>query len=354
MEIATDNARISLRNDYSEGAHPRLLQALAVASAEVNRGYGLDVHSARAAALIRDRLGRDADVHFLAGGTQTNLVALAAFLRPHEAVIAPASGHIATHETGAIEASGHKVLTVATPDGKLSPALIRPRVDGHHGEHMVKPRLVYISNSTEWGTVYSADELQALGGFCRDRGLLLYIDGARLASALTTEGNDLDLALLAGQADAFYIGGTKNGALLGEALVIVNPVLRTEFRHIIKQRGAMLAKGMVIGAQFEALFEDGLYFVLATHANAMAARLRGILQRAGVPLAVDSPSNQVFPVLPDALVERLQAFVECETWERRGDGTTVIRLMTSWATPESDIEAFTAVLTHVLAEGQDR
>jgi threonine aldolase len=354
MEIATDNARISLRNDYSEGAHPRLLQALAVASAEVNRGYGLDVHSARAAALIRDRLGRDADVHFLAGGTQTNLVALAAFLRPHEAVIAPASGHIATHETGAIEASGHKVLTVATPDGKLSPALIRPCVDGHHGEHMVKPRLVYISNSTEWGTVYSADELQALGGFCRDRGLLLYLDGARLASALTTEGNDLDLALLAGQADAFYIGGTKNGALLGEALVIVNPVLRTEFRHIIKQRGAMLAKGMVIGAQFEALFEDGLYFVLATHANAMAARLRGILQRAGVPLAVDSPSNQVFPVLPDAVVERLQAFVEFETWERRGDGTTVIRLMTSWATPESDIEAFTAVLTHVLAEGQDR
>ena len=354
MEIATDNARISLRNDYSEGAHPRLLQALAVASAEVNRGYGLDVHSARAAALIRDRLGRDADVHFLAGGTQTNLVALAAFLRPHEAVIAPASGHIATHETGAIEASGHKVLTVATPDGKLSPALIRPCVDGHHGEHMVKPRLVYTSNSTEWGTVYSADELQALGGFCRDRGLLLYLDGARLASALTTEGNDLDLALLAGQADAFYIGGTKNGALLGEALVIVNPVLRTEFRHIIKQRGAMLAKGMVIGAQFEALFEDGLYFVLATHANAMAARLRGILQRAGVPLAVDSPSNQVFPVLPDAVVERLQAFVEFETWERRGDGTTVIRLMASWATPESDIEAFTAVLTHVLAEGQDR
>lgn len=354
MEIATDNARISLRNDYSEGAHPRLLQALAVASAEVNRGYGLDVHSARAAALIRDRLGRDADVHFLAGGTQTNLVALAAFLRPHEAVIAPASGHIATHETGAIEASGHKVLTVATPDGKLSPALIRPCVDGHHGEHMVKPRLVYISNSTEWGTVYSADELQALGGFCRDHGLLLYLDGARLASALTTEGNDLDLALLAGQADAFYIGGTKNGALLGEALVIVNPDLRTEFRHIIKQRGAMLAKGMVIGAQFEALFEDGLYFVLATHANAMAARLRGILQRAGVPLAVDSPSNQVFPVLPDAVVERLQAFVEFETWERRGDGTMVIRLMTSWATPESDIEAFTAVLTHVLAEGQDR
>lgn len=345
MDVVTANAKISLRNDYSEGAHPRLLQALAVASAEINRGYGLDVHSERAAALIRDRLGRDADVHFLAGGTQTNLVALAAFLRPHEAVIAPASGHIATHETGAIEASGHKVLTVATADGKLSPELILPCLDGHRSEHMVKPRLVYISNTTEWGTVYSAAELQALGGFCRDRGLLLYIDGARLASALTTEGNDVDLALLAGQADAFYIGGTKNGALLGEALVIVNPGLRTDFRHVIKQRGAMLAKGMVVGAQFEALFEDGLYFVLATHANVMAQRLRDILQKAGVPLAVDSPSNQVFPVLPDAVVAQLQQWVEFETWERRGDGTTVIRLMTSWATPESTIEAFAGIVS---------
>ncbi|KRA46568.1 beta-eliminating lyase-related protein [Pseudoxanthomonas sp. Root630] len=351
MEIATDNARISLRNDYSEGAHPRLLQALAVASAEINRGYGLDVHSARAAALIRERLGRDADIHFLAGGTQTNLVALAAFLRPHEAVIAPASGHIATHETGAIEAGGHKVLTVATLDGKLSPGLIQPCLDGHGSEHMVKPRLVYISNTTEWGTLYSAAELQALGVFCRDRDLLLYIDGARLASALTTPGNDVDLALLSTEADAFYIGGTKNGALLGEALVIVNPALRTDFRHVIKQRGAMLAKGMVVGAQFEALFEDGLYFVLATHANAMAARLRDILQQAGVPLAVDSPSNQLFPVLPGALVERLQQYVEFETWERRGDGTTVIRLMTSWATPESDIEAFAATFSALYPEG---
>lgn len=350
MEIATDNAKINLRNDYSEGAHPRLLQALAVASAEVNRGYGLDVHSVRAAALIRGRLARDADVHFLAGGTQTNLVALAAFLRPHEAAIAPASGHIATHETGAIEASGHKVLTVATPDGKLSPALIRPCLDGHSSEHMVKPRLVYISNTTEWGTVYSAAELQALGAFCRSRDLLLYVDGARLASALTTAGNDVDLALLSAEADALYIGGTKNGALLGEALVIVNPVLRTDFRHIIKQRGAMLAKGMVVGAQFEALFEDGLYFVLATHANAMAARLREILQQAGVPLAVDSPSNQVFPILPNAMVERLQQYVEFETWERRDHGRTVIRLMTSWATPESDIEAFAATFSALYNE----
>ena len=350
MDVVTETARINLRNDYGEGAHPRLLQALAVASAEVNRGYGLDLHSERAAALIRDRLGRDADVHFLAGGTQTNLVALAAFLRPHEAVIAPASGHIATHETGAIEASGHKVLTAPTTDGKLNPDLIRPCLDGHVGEHMVKPRLVYVSNTTEWGTLYSAAELQALGEFCRSRGLLLYVDGARLASALTTPGNDVDLALLAAQADAFYIGGTKNGALLGEALVIVNPALRTDFRHVIKQRGAMLAKGMVVGAQFEALFEDGLYFVLATHANVMAERLRDILLQAGVPLAVASPSNQVFPVLPDTVVERLRQQVEFETWERRGDGTTVIRLMTSWATPESAIEAFAVVFAYVRGE----
>ena len=351
MEVAAASAKISLRNDYSEGAHPRLLQALAMASAETNRGYGLDVHSARAAALIRDRLARDADVHFLAGGTQTNLVALAAFLRPNEAVIAPASGHIATHETGAIEASGHKVLTVATPDGKLSPALIQPCIDGHSGEHMVKPRLVYLSNTTEWGTLYSAMELQALGEFCRGRDLLLYIDGARLGSALAAPGNDVDLALLSTQADAFYIGGTKNGALLGEALVIVNPSLRTDFRHVIKQRGAMLAKGIVVGAQFEALFEDGLYFVLATHANVMAERLREILQNAGVPLAVDSPSNQVFPILPDAVVERLKEHVEFETWERRGDGTSVIRLMTSWATPESVLDAFAVAFSHVRHEG---
>ena len=351
MEVAAASAKISLRNDYSEGAHPRLLQALAMASAETNRGYGLDVHSARAAALIRDRLARDADVHFLAGGTQTTLVALAAFLRPHEAVIAPASGHIATHETGAIEASGHKVLTVATPDGKLSPALIQPCIDGHSGEHMVKPRLVYLSNTTEWGTLYSAMELQALGEFCRGRDLLLYIDGARLGSALAAPGNDVDLALLSTQADAFYIGGTKNGALLGEALVIVNPSLRTDFRHVIKQRGAMLAKGIVVGAQFEALFEDGLYFVLATHANVMAERLREILQNAGVPLAVDSPSNQVFPILPDAVVERLKEHVEFETWERRGDGTSVIRLMTSWATPESVLDAFAVAFSHVRHEG---
>lgn len=351
MDSSLPVAKINLRNDYGEGAHPRLLQALAVASSEVNRGYGLDVHSERAAALIRDRLARDAEVHFLAGGTQTNLVALAAFLRPHEAVIAPASGHIATHETGAIEASGHKVLTVATPDGKLSPGLIQPCIDGHAGEHMVKPRLVYISNTTEWGTLYSALELQALGEFCRSRGLLLYVDGARLASALTTPGNDVDLALLSTEADAFYIGGTKNGALLGEALVIVNPALRTDFRHLIKQRGAMLAKGMVVGAQFEALFEDGLYFVLATHANVMAERLREVLQQTGVPLAVDSPSNQVFPVLPNVVVERLQQQVEFETWERRNDGTTVIRLMTSWATPESAIDAFAALFPALYHEG---
>ena len=192
------------------------------------------------------------------------------------------------------------------------------------------------------------------GAFCRSRDLLLYVDGARLASALTTPGNDVDLALLATQADAFYIGGTKNGALLGEALVIVNPALRTDFRHVIKQRGAMLAKGMVVGAQFEALFEDGLYFVLATHANVMAERLRDILLQAGVPLAVDSPSNQLFPVLPDAIFEQLRQHVEFEIWERRGDGTTVIRLMTSWATPESTIEAFGALLARIHMEGTGR
>ena len=343
--------KINLRNDYGEGAHPRLLAALAGASVEANHGYGLDGHSVRAAALIRERCGCEADVHFLAGGTQTNLVALGAFLRPHEAAVAASSGHIATHETGAIEAGGHKVLTVDTPDGKLTPERIAPCLALHASEHMVKPRLLYISNSTEWGTVYSAAEVAALGAFCRERGLLFYVDGARLASAFTVPGNDLDFAGLAAHADAFYIGGTKNGALLGEALVVVNPQLREDLRYIIKQRGAMLAKGMVIGAQFEALFEDDLYLELAAHANAQAQVLREIVQRAGVPLAVDSPSNQVFPRLPDAVVARLQQQVEFETWERCGDGSTVIRLMTSWATTDATVEAFAQVFDAALAAG---
>ncbi|MEQ4573848.1 MAG: aminotransferase class I/II-fold pyridoxal phosphate-dependent enzyme [Gammaproteobacteria bacterium] len=340
MDGQPGTGRISFRNDYNDGAHPRVLQALVAANAERNAGYGLDRHSLRAAELIRGACGRpDAEVHLLAGGTQTNLVALSAFLRPHQAAIASVQGHIATHETGAIEATGHKVLTVPTADGKLSPGDIAPLLAAHDNEHMVQPRLVYISQSTELGTIYSRAELQALSDFCCIEGLLLFVDGARLGVALTAPGNDLSLADIAALSDACYIGGTKNGALLGEALAIFNPALKADVRYLVKQRGAMLAKGMVLGTQFEALFEDGLYFELAAHANAMAQRLREGLAAAGADFAVDSPTNQQFVAVDPDRLEALARRYEFERWQALPDGRTVIRFVTSWATRPEDVDA---------------
>ncbi|CAD1787069.1 threonine aldolase [Xanthomonas arboricola pv. juglandis] len=343
--------RISFRNDYSEGAHPRLLQALAQASAEQNAGYGTDRHTARAAALIRNAVAQpQADVHLLVGGTQTNLTAIAAFLRPHQAVIAVEAGHIATHETGAIEATGHKVLAVPALHDKLTPALIQPLLDVHGNEHMVQPRLVYISNSTESGTIYTRAELQALSRFCRAHDLLLYLDGARLGAALTAAGNDLDLPTIAALTDAFYIGGTKNGALLGEALVIVTPALQADFRYLIKQRGALLAKGMLLGSQFATLFEDGLFLALAAHANAMAQRLRAGLLAAGVQFTSDSPTNQQFIVVSTAQAEQLARRYDFERWETRSDGCLVIRFVTSWATTPAAVDRLCADVAALLQD----
>ncbi len=334
-------ARISFRNDYSEGAHPRLLEALAQAGREQSAGYGLDRHSLRASKLICERIGRDdADVHFLAGGTQVNLTAIAAFLRPHEAVLAARTGHVATHETGAIEATGHKVLEIDCPDGKLTPSLLVPVIEEHGDEHMVRPRLVYVSNSTELGTRYGFDELKALSIFCRTRGLYLYLDGARLGSALAASGNDLGLPDIAEMTDAFYIGGTKNGARLGEALVICNPALQGDFRYVIKQRGGMLAKGMVLGAQFEALFRDDLFLDLARHASVQALRVRDCITAAGFTMFSGSDTNQQFVALPDAMVAKLAGRFEFETWARVDSGSTIIRLVTSWATSDDAVDEF--------------
>lgn len=346
------------RNDYSEGAHPRLLQALAAASAEQNRGYGLDAHTERAIALIRSACAQAAaDVHLLVGGTQTNLVALAAFLRPHQAAIAAVTGHIATHETGAIEATGHKVITVPATDGKLTPEAIVPVLAEHANEHLVQPRLVYVSQSTELGTVYSRAELAALSAFCRKHGLLLYVDGARLGAALAAPGNDLSLPELATLADAFYIGGTKNGALIGEALVVVNDALKPDLRYLIKQRGALLAKGMVLGTQFTGLFAEGrvegsLFLELAAHAVAQATRLHDGLAAYGVRFLVDSPTNQLFPVLPLAAVEALETDYAFERWlPPDAHGNVAIRLVTSWATPPAAVDAFLADAAALLAPG---
>ena len=330
----------SFRNDYSEGAHPRVLQALADTNLVQTRGYGLDPYCTETAALIRSLCAApEAQVHFLVGGTQTNLVVLDSLLCSYEAVIAAHTGHINVHETGAIEATGHKVCTVLSPDGKLTPELVDPLVKGHSTEHMVLPRVVYISDTTETGTVYTKAELTALREYCDANGLLLFLDGARLGAALTSPENDMTLVDLSRLTDAFYIGGTKNGALFGEALVMTTPC--PHFRWHMKQRGAVFAKGRLLGIQFKALLEDGLYFDLARHTNALAFRLRDGIAALGYPFPVPSPSNQQFPVLPNPVVSRLQEMgYEFEIDHAVDPGHTCIRLVTSWATPEQAVEEF--------------
>lgn len=331
----------SFKNDYSEGAHPRILKKLEETNLLQMQGYSEDVCCLQAAQLIRQEINRpDADVHFIPGGTQTNLIALSAFLRPHEAVLSAKTGHIEVHETGAIEATGHKVVTIDSPNGKLTPELLNPALDFHTDEHMVKPRLVYISNTTEIGTHYTKEDLNILSEFCQENNLILYMDGARLGSALTIEGCNLTMADIAQCVDAFYIGGTKNGALLGETLVICNDKLKSDFRFLIKQRGGMLAKGRLLGIQFLTLFEDGLYFELARHANDMAALLKEGITKAGYRFSSNSLSNQLFPILPDKLVERLQQRFDFHVFPCDEEGMTEIRLVTSWATPKQAIIKF--------------
>lgn len=336
---------LNFRNDYSEGAHPSILAALAENNLIPVAGYGVDEHCAHAAYMIRERFNcPNADVHFLVGGTQTNLVVMAGALRPFEAVICAETAHINTHETGAIEGSGHKVLSVPKADGKLTPEDVRTVVRLHRDEHMVKPRMVYVSQSTEVGTVYNRSELEALRAVCSENGLLLYLDGARLASGLTAPGCDLLPVDLPRLCDAFYIGGTKNGALFGEALVLVNEALKPDFRYLIKNKGAMLAKGWLLGMQFEGLLHGDLYFTLGRHANAMAARLTEGLLEKGYEMAYASPSNQVFVVLRKDKIFDLTtdvAFEEFARWDERSD---VVRFVTSWATEEADVDALLKLL----------
>lgn len=328
------------QNDYSFGAHPAVLAALAETSMEGNPGYGADPYCQRAADLIRDlcRCTR-ADVQFLIGGTQTNFTAIAAFLRPWEGVISAESGHINGHEAGAVEATGHKILTVPTgADGKLTPARILPILEEHENPHVVKPRLVYLSDATERGTVYTKAELTALSQCCRQNGLLLFLDGARLGCALTSSANDLTLPDLAALTDAFYIGGTKNGALMGEALVLSNPALQPDFFRIKKQLGGVLAKGWLLGVQFEALLRDGLYFTIARHANTMAERLQAGLRSLGYPMLSESTTNQIFPIVPDSLLPVLDKLCTYEVWcKAQVPEHTVVRLVTCFATEERDV-----------------
>jgi len=332
--------------DYSEGAHPRILDALIRTNLEQSDGYGLDDHCRNAAYSIKQKIGReDVDVHFLVGGTQTNFTVISAFLRAHEAVISAKTGHIYVHETGAVEATGHKVIVEDTADGKLSPLAIQSVLDYHEDEHMVKPKLVYISNSTEIGSIYKKAELTQLSEICRKNSLILFMDGARLGSALASEENDLTLSEIAELVDAFYIGGTKNGALMGEALIICKEELKEDFRYHIKQKGGLLAKGRLLGIQFEELFRDNLYFELASHANQMASILVKNFLDLGYSFLTHSPSNQIFPILPNTLIRKLEEDFSFYPWKKMDEDHTAIRLVTSWATEESDINQFIDKLT---------
>jgi threonine aldolase len=332
-------------DDYSEGAHPRILEALQRTNLQQEPGYVMDSFAIEATRLIQERFGRPgADVHFVASGTQANLCVLSAILKPYESVIAAESGHINTHEAGAIEATGHKINVVKGQDGKVRPDEIQDTVEMHDFDQMVVPRAVYISQSTELGTVYSTAELAALSAKCKEHGLYLFVDGARLGAGLTAQGGDLDPATLAGLVDIFYIGGTKNGALIGEAIVVVNPQLNDHFRYNLRQRGALLAKGRAVSLQFQELFRDNLYFDIARHANTLAQHLAAGIKKCGYELLVEAATNQVFPIFPKSIVERLQQDYGFHFWEKFDEQRSVVRLVTSWATEETDVSGFLTAL----------
>ncbi len=335
--------KIYFQCDYAEGAHPEILERLAASNLEQTPGYGEDVYCEQAADKIRRACGDETlAVHFMVGGTQANLTVIDAALRAHQGVICADTGHINVHETGAVESCGHKVLALPGEDGKITAKQVRRVCEEHDSlgrDHMVQPGMVYISSPTELGTVYHADELKALHEVCREYGLYLFLDGARLGYGLTASDNDLTLPLLAEYTDVFYIGGTKVGALFGEAVVISSEFLKKDFRYIMKQKGGLLAKGRLLGIQFDTLFTDGLYFRIAARANAYAERIREAMGRRGYPFLAPNHTNQIFVEMPDRDLERLgESFVY--SYDRRVDEThSCVRFCTSWATKEENVEA---------------
>ncbi|MBQ6334124.1 MAG: aminotransferase class I/II-fold pyridoxal phosphate-dependent enzyme [Erysipelotrichaceae bacterium] len=330
----------SFANDYSEGACPKVLSALIQTNNVQCTGYGLDIFCQSAADIIKKTLEHDdIDVHFITGGTPCNVVAIST-LRAHEAVIAVESGHINVHETGAVEAAGHKIITVKGRNGKITPDEIRKVVAANPDEHSVKPKMVFISNATEFGTIYKKQELADIYSVCKELDLYLYLDGARLGNALVATGNDLSFKDICDLADMFYIGGTKNGGLIGEAMVIKNDALKEDFRYLIKQHCSMLAKGRLIGVQFIAMLEDKTYLDNARNANIMAQALKYIFVQYGIPMYIDSPTNQIFPVLDNKLLEKIKTSYEITEWGPYDEDHTICRFVCSWATKKSDIQDF--------------
>lgn len=344
--IFPPKGKYSFLDDYGEGAHPQLLQALVVSNNTQESGYGNDRYSAEARQHLRSHLGDDnIGIFFVPSGTSANAISIAACLRPHEAVIAASTGHIVTRETGAVEASGHKIINVVPQNGKLTPATISKALDDNwHYPHMAKPRLVYISNATEIGTVYSKAELKAIKDLCVENGLLLFMDGARIGAAIMASDGDTTLRDIVELTDIFWIGGTKNGALLGEAIVVKHPKLAEDFEFYIKQHGSLLAKGRIIGVEFTELFRDNLYFELAKRGNEAAERLSRAVVDAGFELVTRTQTNQVFAILPLGLIERLQENFLFYVWERYDEGRAVVRVLTSWATDMAQVDKFSEIV----------
>ncbi len=336
-------------NDYNAMCHPAVMEHMRKYQAMHFDGYGMDECCSRAADKIRALCNNpDLAVHFLVGGTQTNLTVIDAALRPHQAAVGAWSAHINVHETGAVEATGHKVIGLHSEDGKITAKQVEELVLNHRQdasfEHIAQPKLVYISNSTELGTIYSLEELEAISAVCRKYGLLLFVDGARLGYALAAQDNDVTLADLARLCDVFYIGGTKVGAMFGEAVVISNPSVAEDFRYLIKQHGAMLAKGWLLGLQFDALMTEDLYFTISRHADAMADRIRATLAQLGYRLYVEGTTNQIFAVLPDNLLEKLSEDFTFSEQARVDADHRAVRFCTSWATNEADVNALCEAL----------
>ena len=336
-------------NDYNEICHPAVLEKLQELSERQMAGYGEDECCKAAADRIRQLCDKqNVGVHFLVGGTQANLTVIAAALRPHQAALGAVSAHINVHETGAIEATGHKVVGLDSSDGKITAQQVADAVEGHWAdeshEHIPQPKLVYISHPTEFGTTYSLEELTELSKTCKKYGLYLFVDGARLGYGLMAEDSDVTLADLAALTDVFYIGGTKVGAMFGEAVVIANSLIDEDFRYLIKQRGGMLAKGWLLGAQFETLLENDLYFEISRHANRLADQIRAVLAKKGFPLMVESKTNQIFVILPDSALEKLGKDFTFAYWNRVDKNHSAVRFCTSWATKQENVDMLCAAI----------
>jgi threonine aldolase len=350
MEI---NNMIRFNSDYTEGCHPAILEVLAKTNMEQTPGYGEDDYCRQAAELIREECkAPEAAVHFLVGGTQTNVTVISSALKHYQGVITAESGHINIHETGALESCGHKCLTIKSKDGKLSAEQIADYVDAHFAdesfEHTVQPKMVYISHPTELGTMYRREELSAIHKVCREKGLYLFLDGARLGYGLMSRESDMTLSDIAANTDVFYIGGTKVGALFGEAVVITDDKIKQDFRYSIKQHGGMLAKGRLLGLQFLTLFQENRYLEISAHAARLAEKIKDELTKYGVCFYVDSPTNQQFPILSDTVIEALQEKYAFAYQARVDESHSAIRICTSWATKEENVEQLLADICRLL------